>query len=72
MRKTEHFKRHLSVVTWRQDNGGRVEQVSEVPVEDPFHRSRITLDWTFWGWLAFLFSRRQVEIVIHVRSDGVS
>lgn len=72
MRGTEHFKRHLSVITWRQDNGGPVEKISEVQIEDPFHRTKVVIDWTFWGWLRMLFSRRQVEIVVHVRSDGVS
>jgi hypothetical protein len=72
MRDTGHFKRHLSVVTWRQDNGGKIEQIGDVPVEDPFHRTKVILLWSFWDFLKFLFSRRTVEIVVHVRSDGVS
>jgi hypothetical protein len=72
MRGTEHFKRHLSVVTWRQDNGGPVEKVSEIEVEDPFHRTKVVLQWTVLEWLRMLFTRREVEVVVHVRSDGVS
>jgi hypothetical protein len=72
MRDTEHFKKHLSIVTWRQDNGGAVEKVDETPVEDPFHRTRVVLSWSLWDWLMFLFSRREIEIVVHVRSNGVS
>ncbi len=68
IRGTEHFKRHMAVIT---SVDGR--EICNQPIEDPFLRTRIVVGWTLWEWLKMLFTwDRHVEVVVHVRSDGVA
>lgn len=68
MRGTEHFKRHLSVVT--EIDG---QAVAYAPVEDPFHTTNVVLGWNLWDWLRMLFSwNREVIVRVKVRADPVA
>jgi hypothetical protein len=68
MRDTEHFKRHLWVVT-----DVDCKDVRTVAVEDPFHTTHVIVGWTFWGWLRMLFSRkREIDVRVKVRADEVA
>lgn len=70
MRDTEHFKNHLWLVTQTGD-----EPRKSVPIEDPFHTTRIEVElvWSFWDWLKMIFNRRErVKVLVKVQSDGCS
>jgi hypothetical protein len=68
MRDTEHFKKHLSLVTEINN-----EVISKVEIEDPFHHTKVFIYPTFWERVTLLFYRpRVIEVSVHVRSDGVS
>lgn len=66
----ERMKNHLWVET-RVDG----KTIDRVPVDDPFHTTRVTheFEWSLWDWFKMLFTRKaSVTLVVHVGSDGVS
>jgi hypothetical protein len=70
MRDTEHFKRHLEIVTETRVGGVSCDDRRSVPAEDPFHHTRVTVTIGLLDWLKLLFGKREIEVRVHVKADG--
>ena len=69
MRPDDWMKKHLAIVT--EVDG---KQIGNLPVEDPFHTTNVTVGLSFWGLLKMLLglAPREIHVRVKVRSNGVS